>query len=462
MSHIVQRSDARYVARCYSCMREILQVYPGKKSNEGYIVVVKVVGHGAWTAPLPPRRLPSLRPPSRSSAECTSHPLPVPLYPHIPAYGCCRTGRAPAILHRQTAVDISGYHKTIITSFVAEVFIMRRHLVVLLASISSTAQALGEHRLRFRVTPRAGPISLVGASDVLEAARRDLQPAFAAIDDHTEITLRRVLTAFRKHGVSAHHFAGVDGYGHGDLGREVLDEVYADLMGAEAAWARVQCFSGTHAITCALFAALRPGDELLGVSGAPYDTLEEVIGLRGRTEDGLRGTLADFGVTYRQVELKADGSFDLEAISASLRSETRMVHVQRSCGYAWRPSIPIAEIGRLADWLREHRPGVILFVDVRLRRTVLAARLPSMAPRTTFPGFVASSLDASACEPPERLLRRTLRRTVMASLWKIASPAPWARTLSRALSSKTLVARWRQPEATWQEPQSLLPPLLVD
>ena len=198
---------------------------------------------------------------------------------------------------------------------------------------------------------------------VIQASRAELLPLFASIDQHTEQSLGRVLAAFRLHGVGTEHFAGVDGYGHGDLGRETLDEVYATLMGAEAAIVRVQCFSGTHAIACALYGVLRPGDELLGVSGAPYDTLEEVIGLRGRTEDGLRGSLADFGVSYRQVELAEGGLFDLSAIAAAVKPSTRMLHVQRSCGYAWRPSIPVEEIGRLAAWLADAHPSIVLFVD---------------------------------------------------------------------------------------------------
>ena len=115
------------------------------------------------------------------------------------------------------------------------------------------------------------------ARDLISEAVDVLQPRFREIDAQTEAGLRRVLGAFRRVGVGPHHFAGVNGYGHGDLGREALDSIYAELMGAEAAWARVQCFSGTHAIACALFGALRPGDELLAVSGAPYDTLEEVL-----------------------------------------------------------------------------------------------------------------------------------------------------------------------------------------
>ena len=198
---------------------------------------------------------------------------------------------------------------------------------------------------------------------LIEESRSTLQPAFAAIDRNTEQALNRVLTSFRTHKIGSEHFASVDGYGHGDLGRAALDGVYAELMGAEAALVRIQIMSGTHAIACALFGVLRPADELLAVSGAPYDTLEEVIGLRGRTADGLRGTLADFGVTYSQVELTPEGAFDLEAIGAALTPATRVLHVQRSCGYTWRPSISIGEIGRLSAWLAAEHPQLVLFVD---------------------------------------------------------------------------------------------------
>ena len=205
--------------------------------------------------------------------------------------------------------------------------------------------------------PLASHAEADAADAAVDAAIEALAPAFAAIDSQTEAGLRRLLDVFRRHGVGAHHFAGVDGYGHGDLGRDALDSIYAELFGAEAALVRVQCFSGTHAIACALYGVLRPGQELLGVSGAPYDTLEEVIGLRGRTDDGLQGTLADLGVSYRQVELAPGGRFDLAAIGKAVRDNTRMVHVQRSCGYAWRPSISVDEIGRLATWLKAPNPN---------------------------------------------------------------------------------------------------------
>lgn len=214
-------------------------------------------------------------------------------------------------------------------------------------------------------TRRSVPVCTVQSDAIVDASIAALRPTFAEIDQQIEARLKRVLDTFQKHRVGPHHFAGVNGYGHGDLGREVLDSIYAELMGAEAAIVRVQCFSGTHAIACALFGVLRPGQEMLTVSGAPYDTLEEVIGLRGRTADGLRGTLADFGVTYRQVELLQDGRFDLDAIDAAIGPSTRMVHVQRSCGYAWRPSIPVAEIGRLATWLSSRHPSVCLSFHTR-------------------------------------------------------------------------------------------------
>ena len=228
--------------------------------------------------------------------------------------------------------------------------------------------------------PMARGSNAAAIDAAVDSARAALRPTFESIDDATERSLGRVLDAFRKREIGREHFAGVDGYGYGDLGREALDDVFADLMGAEAALVRSQCFSGTHAISCALFGVLRPGDELLAVSGAPYDTLEEVIGLRGRTPDMLRGTLADFGVTYRQVELQVAGgggagadeaggsaaaaaaTFDLPAIAAAISDATRMLHVQRSCGYAWRPSIAVGEIGRLAAWLEAHHPQVVLLI----------------------------------------------------------------------------------------------------
>uniref|UniRef100_A0ACD5GYY3 Methionine gamma-lyase family protein n=1 Tax=Desertifilum tharense IPPAS B-1220 TaxID=1781255 RepID=A0ACD5GYY3_9CYAN len=145
----------------------------------------------------------------------------------------------------------------------------------------------------------------------LKEAEKALFPIFSGIDTAVKQNLRRVLDAFREHRVGVHHFASVTGYGHNDLGREILDRVFATIMGAEAAAVRVQFVSGTHAIACALFGVLRPGDEMLSVAGAPYDTLEEVIGLRGHQQ----GSLKDFGISYRELPLTSDGSVDWKALS---------------------------------------------------------------------------------------------------------------------------------------------------
>jgi len=194
---------------------------------------------------------------------------------------------------------------------------------------------------------------------LLREAEQTLLPQFAQIDRQTQRHLRRVLEAFRHHQVGVHHFASVSGYGHGDLGRQVLDQVFAEVMGAEAAAVRVQFVSGTHAITCALFGVLRPGDELLAVVGAPYDTMEEVIGLRGEGQ----GSLRDFGIAYRQLDLLADGTVDWASLETAIRPQTRMVLIQRSCGYSWRPSLAIADIERIITSVKRQNPDTICFVD---------------------------------------------------------------------------------------------------
>jgi cystathionine beta-lyase family protein involved in aluminum resistance len=186
-----------------------------------------------------------------------------------------------------------------------------------------------------------------------------LLPIFSKIDTQVKHNLARVLQAFRAQRVGAHHFASVSGYGHDDLGRQVLDRVFAQVMGAEAAAVRVQFVSGTHAIACALFGILRPGDELLAVAGPPYDTLEEVIGLRGQGQ----GSLTEFGIHYRQVELTENGELDWGAIATAVRPETKLVHIQRSCGYSWRPSLSIADIGKIVQLVKGQQPNTVCFVD---------------------------------------------------------------------------------------------------
>ncbi|OUL24739.1 aluminum resistance family protein [Nostoc sp. RF31YmG] len=193
----------------------------------------------------------------------------------------------------------------------------------------------------------------------LQQAEQALLEIFSGIDAQVKQNLQKVLNAFRNQRVGAHHFAGVSGYGHDDLGRETLDKVFAEVMGAEASAVRVQFVSGTHAIACALFGVLRPGDEMLAVVGSPYDTLEEVIGLRGQGQ----GSLIEFGINYRQLDLTSDGTIDWQALSNSVSNNTRLVLIQRSCGYSWRPSLSIADIEKIVHLVKQQNPNTVCFVD---------------------------------------------------------------------------------------------------
>ena len=199
----------------------------------------------------------------------------------------------------------------------------------------------------------------MNSTELIQQAEQSLLQIFYEIDAQVKHNLRRILTSFRNHRVGTHHFSSVSGYGHGDLGREVLDRVFAEIVGAEAAAVRVQFVSGTHAIASCFYGVLRPGDELLSVVGAPYDTLEEVIGTR---EVG-QGSLAEFGVSYRQLDLTAAGIIDWVALETAIRPETKMVTIQRSCGYAWRSSLSIAEIERICAVVHGQNPNVVCFVD---------------------------------------------------------------------------------------------------
>ena len=194
---------------------------------------------------------------------------------------------------------------------------------------------------------------------LLLEAEKALISIFSGIDTQVKQNLKKVLIAFRNHRVGVQHFASVSGYGHDDLGRETLDKVFAQIMNAEAAAVRVQFVSGTHAIACALYGILRPGDELLAVAGAPYDTLEEVIGLRGQNQ----GSLKDFQIDYRQLELTETGTIDWEALSTAVTSKTRLVLIQRSCGYSWRESLSIEDISRIVELVKKQNPDTVCFVD---------------------------------------------------------------------------------------------------
>lgn len=193
----------------------------------------------------------------------------------------------------------------------------------------------------------------------LQAAEKTLVPIFYGIDAQVKQNLKKVLKSFQSHRVGVHHFAGVSGYGHDDLGRQTLDKVFAEIVGTEAAAVRVQFVSGTHAIACSLFGVLRPGDEMLAVAGSPYDTLEEVIGLRGQNQ----GSLMDFGVFYRQLPLTREGTIDWQTLGQSVGDRTRLVLIQRSCGYSWRPSLSIADIEKIVQLVKQQNPHTICFVD---------------------------------------------------------------------------------------------------
>ena len=199
----------------------------------------------------------------------------------------------------------------------------------------------------------SGPVFRFGQQTL-----RALEERFREIDAVAEYNQLKVLRAMQKNRVSAEHFNGSTGYGYNDSGRETLEKVYADTFHTEDALVRSQITCGTHALALALSANLRPGDELLSISGKPYDTLEEVIGIRPS-----RGSLAEYGIRYRQAELKEDGSFDFEAIKAALRPETRIAAIQRSKGYLTRPSLSVEQIGEAIRFVKDLRPDLIVMVD---------------------------------------------------------------------------------------------------
>jgi cystathionine beta-lyase family protein involved in aluminum resistance len=194
---------------------------------------------------------------------------------------------------------------------------------------------------------------------LLKEAEKQLFPIFSEIDAQVKRNLKKVLDAFRDRRVGVHHFSSVSGYGHDDLGRETLDKVFARVLGAEAAAVRVQFVSGTHAIACALFGVLRPGDEMLAVAGAPYDTLEEVIGLRGSHQ----GSLGEFNIKYRELALTPSGAIDWHSLATAIKDNTRLVLIQRSCGYSWRQSLSIAEIEKIINLVKQQNSNTVCFVD---------------------------------------------------------------------------------------------------
>ncbi len=199
----------------------------------------------------------------------------------------------------------------------------------------------------------------MNTENLLLEAEKALIPIFSGIDAQVKKNLKKVLSAFRDHRVGVQHFASVSGYGHDDLGRDTLDKVFAQIMDAEAAAVRVQFVSGTQAIACGLYGVLRPGDEMLAVAGAPYDTLEEVIGLRGNNQ----GSLKDFQIDYRQLDLTTTKTIDWEALSNAVTQKTRLVLIQRSCGYSWRESLSIEDIKKIVESVKQQNSNTVCLVD---------------------------------------------------------------------------------------------------
>lgn len=187
---------------------------------------------------------------------------------------------------------------------------------------------------------------------------KSLKDRFDSIDETAELNQLKVLKAMQKNNVSEACLLGTTGYGYDDLGRETLEKVYADVFHTEDALVRAQITCGTHALALALMSNLRPGDELFSPVGKPYDTLEEVIGIRES-----RGSLKEYNISYAQVDLLEKGEFDYEGIKKAINSKTKMVTIQRSKGYLTRPTLSVERIGELISFIKSVKPDIICMVD---------------------------------------------------------------------------------------------------
>ena len=194
---------------------------------------------------------------------------------------------------------------------------------------------------------------------IIEQVEARLAPVFRRMEKTELVCMKRVLDAFRENRVAARHFNPTTGYGYDDEGRDVLDRIFAKVMQSEAALVVPQFSSGTHTIFACLSALLRPGDTMLAAAGRPYDTLVEAIGIEGEA----RGSLKEYGVFYRQIELTEDGRIDLDALKAELAGKPRIVYFQRSRGYAWRNSIMPKDMKPAFDLVKEHSPKSLIVVD---------------------------------------------------------------------------------------------------
>ncbi|MGN7300388.1 aminotransferase class I/II-fold pyridoxal phosphate-dependent enzyme [Ferdinandcohnia sp. SAFN-114] len=196
-------------------------------------------------------------------------------------------------------------------------------------------------------------------SKLVEETEQEIKEVHTKIDKNIDYNQYQVLKSFQDNRVSDSHFIPSTGYGYDDIGRDTLEAVYAHIFGGEAALVRPQIISGTHAISIALFGVLRPNDELLYITGNPYDTLEEIVGIRGTGN----GSLKEFHIGYNTVDLTPEGRPDFEAIKNAIHENTKMIGIQRSKGYATRPSFTIAEIKEMIQFVKEIKSDVVVFVD---------------------------------------------------------------------------------------------------
>lgn len=197
-------------------------------------------------------------------------------------------------------------------------------------------------------------------SELVRQAESDCEKAFARVEDIERVNTRRVIRAFQEYRVAGRHFAPTTGYGYDDIGRDTLSKLFAFVFETEDALVRPQIASGTHALALCLYGVLRPGDEMLAAAGKPYDTLEEVIGIAGEVGNG---SLRDFGVGYREVALREDGDIDIDGVLGNLAPSVKLVLIQRSRGYDWRPSLSVEQIDAAIKAIHRLRPDVCVMVD---------------------------------------------------------------------------------------------------
>ena len=200
---------------------------------------------------------------------------------------------------------------------------------------------------------------MTNIEQLINQAEQNCSELFQEVNTNVEYNQRKVLNAFRNNHVSETHFHSTTGYGYDDLGRDTLESIYRDVFGGEDALVRPQIVSGTHAISTALFSVLRPGDELIYITGAPYDTLEEVIGVRGETS----GSMKEYGIQYQEIALNEEGKVSFADVKNAISEKTKVIGIQRSKGYANRPSFTIKEIEEMCQFIKQINPEIIIFVD---------------------------------------------------------------------------------------------------